>query len=55
MNSYQAFEYLVIGLLMLISLRAVWRRVLKPLMVRNTPAKACGSGGCNGCTPAAKH
>ena len=49
MSLYGAFEWIVIGLLLLMSLRVVWQRVVKPAL-QKPKAAACGSG-CNGCAP----
>ena len=48
MSLYLAFEWIVIALLLGLSLRLVWQRVLKPALQR--PKAACGSG-CKGCAP----
>lgn len=47
MSLYSAFEWIVIALLMLVSLRMVWQRVLKPALQK--PKAACGSG-CGQCS-----
>ncbi len=47
MSFYGAFEWMVIALLLGISLRVVWQRVLKPALQK--PKAACGSGACNNC------
>ncbi len=47
MSLYSAFEWTVIALLLLVSLRLVWQRVLKPALQR--PKAVCGSGGCSSC------
>lgn len=49
MSLYGVFEWIVIGLLLLMSLRVVWQRVVKPAL-QKPKAAACGSG-CNGCAP----
>lgn len=46
MNLYLIFEMLVIALLLGLSLRLVWRRVIKPVLLQR-PKTACGS--CNSC------
>lgn len=46
MSLYSAFEWIVIVLLLCVSLRAVWLKVLKPALQKNKAA--CGSG-CNQC------
>lgn len=51
MNIYGAFEWLVIALLLGVSLRVVWLKVLRPTLQR--PKAACGSG-CNQCAAPAK-
>ena len=51
MSLYAAFEWIVIALLLLVSLRVVWQRVVKPALIK--PKAACGSG-CNQCA-APKH
>lgn len=47
MSLYTAFEWIVIALLLWVSLRLVWQRVLKPTLQK--PKAACGSSGCNKC------
>ncbi len=47
MSSYLAFELIVIAVLLLLSLRVVWLKLLKPALQR--PKSACGSG-CNQCS-----
>jgi len=47
MSLYAAFEWIAIALLLSLSLRLVWRRVIQPVLQR--PKAACGSGGCNRC------
>ncbi|MES2684817.1 MAG: hypothetical protein V4650_14960 [Pseudomonadota bacterium] len=49
MSLYLAFELMVIALLLGLSLRLIWQRVLKPALQR--PKAACSSGGCNSCSP----
>ena len=49
MSLYGVFEWIVIGLLLLMSLRVVWQRVVKAAL-QKPKAAACGSG-CNGCAP----
>lgn len=51
MNIYGAFEWLVIALLLAVSLRVVWLKVLKPTLQR--PKAACG-GGCTQCAAPTK-
>lgn len=48
MSPYQAFEGMVIALLLGFSLRLVWQRVIKPALQK--PKAACGSG-CTQCAP----
>lgn len=48
MSTYLAFEWIVIVLLLAVSLRTVWLRVLKPALQK--PKGSCGSG-CNSCGP----
>lgn len=47
MSLYLAFEWVVIALLLLVSLRVVWQRVVKPALQKSKAA--CGSG-CNSCS-----
>ena len=47
MTPYAAFEWLVIALLLVASLRLVWQRVVKPALQK--PKAACGSG-CGQCS-----
>lgn len=47
MSLYQAFEWVVIALLLSFSLRLVWLRVVKPALQK--PKSACGSG-CSSCS-----
>ncbi|MDO9452675.1 MAG: hypothetical protein Q7J29_07420 [Stagnimonas sp.] len=49
MSLYAAFEWIVVALLLLVSLRVVWQRLVKPAL-QKPKAAACGSG-CNGCAP----
>ena len=51
MNLYAAFEWIVIAVLLLASLRLVWQRVLKPALQK--PKTACGSG-CAQCSSSGK-
>ncbi len=51
MSLYLAFEWIVIVLLVGLSLRSVWRRVIKPALQK--PKAGCGTG-CNSCAPASK-
>lgn len=46
MSLYQVFEWLVIALLLLVSVRRVWQRVVRPALQK--PQSGCGSG-CKGC------
>lgn len=48
MSLYAAFEWMVIALLLGVSLRLVWLRVVKPALQK--PKAGCGSG-CNQCAP----
>lgn len=41
MSLYSAFEWIVIALLLLVSLRVVWQRVVKPALQK--PKAGCGS------------
>ncbi len=50
MSSYAAFEWMVIAVLVLSSLRVVWLRVVKPALQK--PKASCASG-CTRCL--AKH
>ena len=45
MSAYHLMEWVVIALLLFVSLRVVWLRVLKPTLQK--PKAACGS--CNNC------
>lgn len=49
MSLYQAFEWIVIALLLLASLRMIWLRVVRPAL--QTPKAGCGSG-CKHCASA---
>jgi len=49
MSAYHFMEWIVIALLLFVSLRVVWRRVLKPALQK--PKASCGSNGCNSCAP----
>lgn len=47
MTLYAAFEWLVIVLLLAVSARFVWQRVIQPALQR--PKAVCSSVGCNSC------
>ena len=48
MSAYQVIEWIVIALLVALSLRVVWQRVVRPALQK--PKAACGSG-CQQCGP----
>jgi len=47
MTAYVAFEWIVIALMLIASLRVIWRRVFKPMLQK--PKAICGGGGCAQC------
>lgn len=44
-----ALQWIVVAVLLALSLRLLWQRVIRPALQR--PKAGCADTGCNGCEP----